>query len=144
MTISLLDKSRISEIRTMVQEAGLAYADINEDNNIDFWGMIAEDGTLKGVVGLESYSPRGLLRSLCVKDEMRGTGLGKQLLTRLEDEAKSRDISELYLLTESAASFFEHNGYEHVERMRVPSQIRSTAEFMIHCSEDAVCLFKAI
>ena len=144
MNISLLDKSRISEIRTMVKDAGLAYADINEESHIEFWGMIAEDGTLKGVVGLESYSPHGLLRSLCVRGEMKGSGLGKQLLSRLEEEAKDRDINELYLLTESAASFFEHSGYEHVERMRVPSQIRSTAEFMIHCSEDAVCLFKAI
>lgn len=64
----------------------------------------------EGVVGLEVYGKVALLRSLAVSATSRGNGYGKDLVARAERYAQSLGVTEIYLLTTTAATFFEQLG----------------------------------
>lgn len=93
-----------------------------------------------GIGGLEAYGRVGLLRSVVVDGPHRGEGLGAQLVRALEDEAAERGVEELFLLTTTAAGFFERLGYERHDRRSVPASIASTTEFADACPDSAACL----
>ena len=66
-----------------------------------------------GVIG-EIYWDWFYLDLLWVKDELRSSGYGHQLLTRAEDEARLRGAKNVYLDTFSfqAPDFYRKNGYQ--------------------------------
>ncbi|AMP14919.1 acetyltransferase family protein [Collimonas pratensis] len=97
-----------------------------------------------GCVGIEDRETDALLRSLVVSDSLRGNGWGQQLLRAIEDHAESIGISTLYLLTTTAAPFFEELGYRRIERTSAPATIQATSQFSLLCPASSVCLFKSI
>ena len=105
--------------------------------------VVATDGeALVGVAGLEVYGSNSLLRSLAVDEEHRSRGLGARLVDAIEAEARSRGVTALYLLTTTAAGFFERLGYTAHERAAVPDSIAATAEFSSLCPGTAHCLWR--
>lgn len=97
-----------------------------------------------GVIGLEAFSSDGLLRSLVVDKQARGSGCGKALVHSLETFAHSKGIQTLYLLTETAEAFFLSLGYREALRNNAPEVIRQCREFSGLCSEDAILMSKAL
>jgi amino-acid N-acetyltransferase len=97
-----------------------------------------------GVVGLQVAAPYGLLRSLAVRDDARGDGCGTALVHAAEQMAGARGLLELYLLTETAETFFRRLGFRKVEREHVPEAIRRTQEFSSICPDSAVIMAKAM
>lgn len=95
-----------------------------------------------GGIGLEALGDVGLLRSLVVARQVRSSGLGRQLVAALEDEARSRGIRELWLLTIDADAYFGGLGYEVRQRDDAPAAIRGTAEFSGLCPGTAVLMSK--
>jgi amino-acid N-acetyltransferase len=73
---------------------------------------------------------------------MRGEGFGKRLLQEIESHALRNDVHDLYLLTTSADNFFEHHGYQRIDRSAVPDSIRNTTQFALLCPASAICLHK--
>ncbi|MGB5588327.1 MAG: arsenic resistance N-acetyltransferase ArsN2 [Gammaproteobacteria bacterium] len=106
--------------------------------------LIARDagGELIGGVGLELRGNDALLRSLVVRPEARGAGVGQALLAAAESLARGQGIDTLYLLTFDAAAFFHALGFVAQERESVPHGIRGTAEFASLCPASAICLRK--
>ena len=104
----------------------------------------AADGRLVGQVGLEAFGDIGLLRSLAVAPEFRGQGLGEQLVTRREAEARGAGLTVVYLLTTTAAEYFRRRAYEDVPRETVPDAIAAHAQFRSLCPSSARCLRKAL
>jgi amino-acid N-acetyltransferase len=86
-----------------------------------------------GLVGLEIYADVALLRSLVVSPERRGSGEGSELLKHAEDQARSRGVRSLYLLTTTAEDFFARHGYQRAPRESAPEAIRATREFAGIC-----------
>ena len=82
----------------------------------------ADDGTRLGCVGLRALpvdpaAPRtGEIRRLFVRDEGRGTGLGRRLAQQLVIEAQTAAISRLVLNTlpemTAAQAFYASMGFE--------------------------------
>jgi amino-acid N-acetyltransferase len=100
--------------------------------------LVAEsDDELIGAVGLELAGPSALLRSLVVALPWRSTGVGTSLTDRALDQARARSVETVFLLTVSAAPFFERFGFRHVERREAPAEIRETREFCELCPESA-------
>jgi amino-acid N-acetyltransferase len=97
-----------------------------------------------GVIGLEVHGTDGLLRSLAVRDGVRGQGCGHALVAALEVEAARRGVTRLYLLTTSAADFFRALGYHDVDRANVPETIRATRQFAGLCPGSAQVLMKPL
>lgn len=127
-------------IRELLASAGLPVDDL-DTSTIEWW-VADREGELAGVVGLERHGQAGLLRSLAVNDRIRGGGLGRRLVERIELHARSQGLSQLVLLTQTASNFFSRLGYERVERQTIPAAVRDSAQFRSICPASAACMRK--
>ena len=102
------------------------------------------DGGVVGCAAVEAYGSVGLLRSVCVAPELRGSGLGRGLVAAAEELATSRGIVELYLLTETAEAWFPRLGYVATSRAEVPAALTASPEFTTACPDSAAVLLKRL
>ena len=91
-------------------------------------------------IGVESYGKHGLLRSAVVADAARGTGIGSELTRERLQWSKRQGLSDVYLLTTTAAPFFEKLGFTRVERSQVPAEVAAAPEFASICPSTAVVM----
>jgi len=127
----------------LLEDNQLPTADLAEVDLSDFLGC-GNPSDPDGVVGLEVYEDSALLRSLVVHARVRKGGCGSQLLAAAEDLARTRGVQTLYLLTTTAAQFFERHGYVQLERASAPAAIRQTREFGSLCPDDATFMAKSL
>ncbi|RZI42539.1 GNAT family N-acetyltransferase [Herbaspirillum sp. HC18] len=130
-------------IQALLDSNALPSSDLTEDH-LKHFIVLAQASRIAGSVGLEIHGENALLRSLAVDTMMRGEGLGARLLELIEERAQDLGVRQLYLLTTSAATFFEHNGYDRIERAAVPETIRNTRQFTGICPSSATCLSKKL
>jgi N-acetylglutamate synthase-like GNAT family acetyltransferase len=100
----------------------------------------SDSNNVVGVGGFEPYDRTGLLRSIAVAPDRRKKGVATAICDRLEDEAARRGIEELYLLTETAESFFAARGYRSIPRTDAPPEVASCQEFRSLCPASAVLM----
>jgi amino-acid N-acetyltransferase len=106
-------------------------------------GLLAWNGeALVAVAAIEPYGSAGLLRSVAVVPELRGTGVGAAMVGATEQLAAELGIAELYVLTDMAEAWFARRGYEVVARASVPDDVRTSVEFTTACSDSAVAMRK--
>jgi amino-acid N-acetyltransferase len=96
-----------------------------------------------GAIGVERYGDNGLLRSAVVADAQRGTGLGSRLANERIEWCGRQNMRNVYLLTTTAAPFFEKLGFERVERADVPAEVQQAPEFVSICPSSAVVMRRA-
>jgi amino-acid N-acetyltransferase len=110
-------------------------------------GIIAvADGTgvVAGGAAVERYGSDGLLRSVVVAPQARGLGTGRALVTAAEAMARDLGIRDLYLLTETAESWFARLGYTPLDRAAAPAGIADTWEFRYACVERGVLMHRSL
>ena len=108
-------------------------------------GVVARfEGALLGAAAIEPFGDAGLLRSVVVTSGERGTGIGRALVAGSERLARELGIDQLYLLTDTAESWFHHLGYETIGRDAVPATVRESIEFTTACSDTAVAMTRRI
>jgi len=129
-------------IEDLLRANGLPYEDVPSKVDSFLIGCIGTETI--GIGGVEIFGRQGLLRSLVVKEEFRGKGLGKALCRLLEGHAASNGVEELYLLTTTAAGFFRKLGFSKIERGSAPEAIKSSDEFARLCPATAICMSKRI
>jgi len=95
-----------NEIEQLLITQGLDSSDLNDTKRIKLFAANI-DGFIIGIVGIENHGKHGLLRSLAVSKTSRNTGCGKQLVAQAQMWARQADIHSLYLLTNTAADFFQ-------------------------------------
>lgn len=106
----------------------------------DYLVAAAENGDIVALGGLESHGPDALLRSLAVAASHRNQGLGRRIFDRLWQRAEAERFSEIYLLTTTAADYFERLGFLRVARESAPGAIRLSREFSAICPDSAVLM----
>jgi protein-tyrosine-phosphatase/N-acetylglutamate synthase-like GNAT family acetyltransferase len=129
--IRQLGSAEDAGLRALLEASGLPVSDLAESRPVLFGTL--DDAGLVGVVGVEVHGHSGLLRSLAVRSDARGTGLGGALVEEAEQFARARGIRHLYLLTDTAEKFFARRGYRRVERAVAPPEISGTSEFASLC-----------
>lgn len=102
--------------------------------------LALSDTHLLGTAALEKYGTSALLRSVAVTESQRGTGLGHELTRRTLDLAHAAGITQVVLLTTTAARFFRRFGFEVIEREQVPEAMLASAEFKGACPASAVLM----
>ena len=107
-----------------------------------FW-VAEHQGHLVGVAGMERYGDSGLLRSVGVAREWRGTGVGRTLVERVLDEGRAAGVRDVYLLTTTAEHYFPRLGFACVDRQSVPPALQASAEFTGACPASAVVMRRA-
>lgn len=122
---------------SLLNEAGLPTKDL-PGKTILYAGYTA--GQVVGIIGLERYGETALLRSLVIRIRERGKGYGKRLVQELSNEARKEGISVLWLLTDSAPSFFTELGFSTRNRIDAPESIRASQEFSSLCPDTAICM----
>ena len=93
-----------------------------------------------GAIGLERYGDYGLLRSAVVAVDARGRGVGELLTARVLQDALARGATHVYLLTTTAADWFERFGFRRIPRAELPAELNASAELSGACPDDAVCM----
>jgi amino-acid N-acetyltransferase len=97
-----------------------------------------------GVGGLETHGRFTLLRSVVVAPGYRGRGIASALCSWLEQEAARRGCGYLFLLTETAETFFLRRGYVVVARADAPTEIATTEEYTTLCPDSAILMAKEL
>ena len=78
---------------------------------------------IAGCVALESYGENlSEIRSLAVRPELRGSGLGGKLLQFALEEARARNIVRVFAVTH-ASDFFLRQGFTASSRRALPEKI---------------------
>lgn len=110
---------------------------------IEFFGCDCGSGQ-HAIAGIEKHLHVGLLRSLAVPPAARDRGVATALVEHVEAHAARQGIDEIYLLTNTAETFFKRLGYHTVPRSAAPEAIRSTSEFADLCPDDATLMCKSL
>lgn len=126
----------------LLQDSNLPVDDL-DTAEIDFV-VVTDDVGIAGAAGLESFGESGLLRSVAVREGLRGTGIGDQLVRVAEARAKTSGFKHLVLLTQTAAPFFAQRGYAVIARTEAPAAVQQSAEFRSICPASATCMIKSL
>lgn len=142
MIASALNAGSLSDLAADLADAGLPTSDLAESDRRFF--QFEDAAGIIGYGGIEGDGPDRLLRSLVVRPERRGAGLGAAILGAIEQAATDDGVAALYLLTTTAEPFFRRHGYQAAERANAPAAIAGSAEFRTLCPASAALLSKRI
>ncbi|HAJ34668.1 MAG TPA: GNAT family N-acetyltransferase [Chloroflexi bacterium] len=95
-------------------------------------------GAIHGVAGLERYGATGLLRSVAVAEPR--SGVGAALVRALLDRAKASGITQVVLLTTTAADYFPRFGFRRIDRQDAPAEVTASVEFQTACPASATVM----
>jgi amino-acid N-acetyltransferase len=129
--------------KTLLESCGLPISDLDLKKFENFLYVGTFDSPI-GIIGLEIFNSVALLRSLAVSKEARGKGYAKLLVSSIENLAKSKNIKELYLLTETAEAFFKKLDYCSIQKELAPESIKNTSEYSSVCPQSAVLMNKQL
>ena len=138
MELKTLNQKHRASIVSLLSQYKLPIEDINLEKQ-RFLGLI-ENNKLVTIGALELYEPSAILRSLAVSHHKQNSGLGRKMVIELISLARSMNIQSLYLLTETATSYFERLGFGISDRSKVPKPVLQSEEFSHLCPDSAVCM----
>lgn len=144
-TATALTAERLSDLMGLADAltlAGLPVADIARPGRMFF--RFTDEGRTVGYGGLEGSGPDLLLRSVAVAPDARSQGHGGRIVAALEREAAALGAARLYLLTSTAAPFFDRHGYAPADRNAAPAAVASCEQFRSLCPASAAYLVKRI
>lgn len=104
-----------------------------------YWVAVTALG-VAGAIGMERFGDVALLRSAVVAAEARSRGVGALLTARLLSEASAAGVKNIYLLTTTAAEFFERLGFRRVAREELPAALSASEELRGACPDSAVAM----
>jgi len=108
-------------------------------------GVVARDGAaLVGAAAVERFDDAGLLRSVVVAPDHRGSGLGRRLVEAAEAIARDEGVRDLYLVTETAIDWFPRLGYTPVARDEAVPSVGASIEFTMACSVTGVVMRRSL
>jgi len=142
MSISLaIQKAGVAEfplLKALLQDQQLPTEDLQEGVQL-FYTQV--EGQIISCGGYEQYHNIGLLRSVAIRPDKQGSGLGKKWVALLLQKAREQGMQELYLLTTTAESFFEKMGFKSIDRKDVPKVIQQSQEFSSICPSSAAVMY---
>ena len=89
---------------------------------------------------IETAEQYGLLRSVVVLEDCRGTGLARDITAHLLQRARDEGRLAIYLLTETAEAYFAALGFALVARTDAPLALTRTRQFSSLCPGSACCM----
>lgn len=131
------------ELLTLLEAADLPASDLREGRPATFLAAM-DDDELLGCVGYELGGAVALLRSLAVRPEAQGKGLGRVLVAEAERHARDAGAMDMFLLTTTAAPFFEQLGFDRIAREVAPTFIAKSPQILGLCPGSAVLLTKPL
>ena len=138
MPIRRAAEADLPAVTELLRDAGLPLIGVSDAFRT---GFVAHDGdVLVGAAAIEPYDAVALLRSVVVRPSARGTGIGQELVAATQAFAFTIGVQFVFLLTETAETWFRRLGYETVHRSQLPGAILASDEVAIACAASAVAM----
>ncbi len=128
----------VRAIEELVSSSGLNAA--GTEQRLATTIVSAVNGSLDATACVEDFGTTGLLRSVAVRQDLRGQGLGLLIVAAALQDARRRGIHQVALFTESAGPFFERLGFRPVERTELPALIQESAQAAGECPASAAAM----
>jgi amino-acid N-acetyltransferase len=142
ITITAAKREDLPEILALLEECELPKEGLASHLSTT---LVARKGKeIVGCSALELYQEHALLRSVAVKPSFRKLGLALKLTRTALDLAKRNKVTNVYLLTETASTFFSKIGFVHIQRSDVPENIQHSAEFTTLCPDTATVMTRSL
>jgi len=125
-------------LQEMLKSEKLCYNDISDDG-VKLYGISIKHVHV-GYFGFEQFGENALFRSMLVQPDARKRGYGTLIWNEAKKTLKEQGVSNVYLLTNTAADFFEKLGFAIIERNSVPESIANTTEFREFCPDSSTCM----
>jgi amino-acid N-acetyltransferase len=132
--------SDVDDVLALLKESRLPRAGVEEVFPAGFVVSRDDAGALEAVAGVERYGSVGLLRSVAVRADLRGTGLGQRIARAAVEWAADAGVEDLYLLTTTAEGFFPRLGFARIARDALPGALGASEEMRGACPASAVAL----
>ena len=111
------------------------------ENVWEFTVVAEEEAKLVGCGALKLYSQDvAEIRSLCVDENRKSKGVGREIMEELLDEAEAFGLKTVFALT-IAPGFFEKMGFREVPRERFPTKVWRDC---LRCERYTCCTEKAV
>jgi len=130
----------LEAVRALLRDAKLPLEGVESQFGEAWTVAVRREGRIVGTAAVETYGACGLLRSAVVVPPLRGLGLGEALTRNRLAWARARGVREVWLLTTTAADFFDRFGFVPVDRAAAPPALQGSAEFGGACPAGAACL----
>lgn len=137
----IASRSLRTSVIELLEENDLPTSDIDEGKTL--FALIRNDEVI-GTGGLEFFDDCALFRSLSVRKDWQGKGLGRFITRQLEQICREKGIANVYLLTTTAEHFFSKEGYQVIDRANAPLSIKNSSEFTTVCSSTGTLMKKTI
>ena len=137
-SIVRLQPAHLAQLEELLRQNNLPTQDCAEQAQ-NVYGIFDSDNLI-AAGGLEPAADYALLRSVVVMEQYRGSGLARKISAYLISLAESEGRRAVYLLTETAGSYFQKLGFTPLSRAKVPVAIAQTRQFSALCPDSASCL----
>jgi amino-acid N-acetyltransferase len=134
----------VPTVEALLADAGLPLDGAAAAFDLGIVGRAAHGGPVVAAAAIERYGDNGLLRSVVVAPDHRGSGAGQDLVAAAEALARERGIRDLWLLTETAIDWFPRLGYEVVERTTAAAAVGDSIEFTTVCRDTGVPMHRTV
>ena len=123
------DVPGILDLIVPLEQQGVLVARSRErlEGEISDYTVIERDGTVIGCAALHDFpdARMGELACLVLHPDYRGCQRGERLLTHIEQLARSRALSRLFVLTTRTAHWFRERGFEPADIEALPDDRRN-------------------
>ena len=133
-----LTQDEQNSLQQLLKSEKLCYNDIAEDG-VELYGVKIKHVHV-GYFGFEQFNENALFRSMLVQPDARKRGYGSLIWNEAKSKLKEMGVRNVYLLTDTATSFFEKQGFVIVDRNSAPEAIAKTTEFIEFCPDSSVCM----
>ncbi len=124
-------------VRALVEGAGLDVAEVGSLEGT----VVVGDGAPVATASVDVRGTEAYVRSVAVAEEARGRSLGALVVAGAVRRAAAAGVTDLYLLTEDAAGFFEALGFEATARGHLPTWV---VERSRGCSASATAMRRVL
>lgn len=139
LTTHLAEPADLPAMQAFLQAMSLPTAGLHAAPRSGYL-LVKDAGVLIGLAGLEVHGTVGLLRSVAVDPRHRSRGLAAQLVTQAIGYARQVHLTDLYLLTTTAQSYFPRFGFVAVPRSSAPAALHASEELQGACPASAVLM----
>jgi len=130
-----LSPEKVADIEALLQLCELPFEDCQLQ--VDNFAGILVAGKLVATGALQYEGSVALLRSIAVHPNSRGRGLAGTMIRYLLEQARTRGVKQLYILTETAESYFARYEFYPILRESAPASIQATRQFQSLCPASA-------
>ena len=143
LTTHLAEPADLPAMQAFLQAMSLPTAGLHAAPRSGYL-LVKDAGVLIGLAGLEVHGTVGLLRSVAVDPRHRSRGLAAQLVTQAIGYARQVHLTDLYLLTTTAQSYFPRFGFVAVPRSAAPAALHASEELQGACPASAILMHLSV